>query len=83
MIVLAGLHHDRDLHVFQVHRFAQHIEAARRQAVLVITVFQVALVHLARNVGLVGIPIEQVERAGRLAQHVFVDDVAPDEIDRA
>ena len=83
MIILGGLQHHGDLDVPHVHLLSEDGVFALGEAVLGIAFLEIAPVDGTGNVGLVRVPVEQVERAGRLAQHVGVNDIAPDEIDRA
>ena len=83
MVGSAGLNENRDLDIAHVHRLAEHFELAARELVLVIELAQIGLMGRARNVCLVGIPIEEVERPGLFAHHVIVDDIAPNQIGRA
>ena len=82
MVFAARLDRHGDLDIPHVHRLAEHLELALCQFIAAIESVQIGLVDMARNIRLVGVPVEQVEGAGLLAQHVIVDHVAPDEIDR-
>ncbi len=83
MIFTTGLDRDGYVDVLHAHRLAEDTELATAEPVLTIEGIEIGAVCLAGNIGLVGVPVEQVERARLLAEHVVVDDIAPDEIDRA
>src|SRR5579862_9160993 len=71
----------RPVHLAQVHADAAVAQrAGHAQFVLEVGVAHVAAVHRSRQVGAVGIPVEQVEGRRRAAHQVVVDHVGPDEV---
>src|SRR6185437_13939570 len=77
-------HEKRQLDRAEIDRHAAIGErAGLAQLVGKIRVAQVVAVHRTRQVGAVGVPVEDVERRRGLAQEIVVDYVRPDEIVRA
>src|SRR5450759_876763 len=72
---------DRSLYLRQVDRHA----ALRRLAAILDVVFEISIasvpaIHRTWQTDTIGIPIQQVERVGRCALEIVIDDVAPDQI---
>src|ERR1700692_2643001 len=81
MVLVGREEIDRSLYLRQVDRDA----ALRRLAGNLDVVFEISIasvpaVHRTRQTDAVGIPIQQVERVGRCALEIVIDDVAPDQI---
>ena len=83
MVGAAGLNKDRRGDVGHGDGRSEHFERPTRQFIPVIELFQIGLVGGPGNVRLISIPVKQVEGLWRFAQHVVVDDIAPDQIGRA
>ena len=71
---------DRHLHLREVEqRVVQH-HAAGGETVLQIAVAQVIRMVRGRHSRRIRIPVQQVERGGRLSLQVIADDIRPDQV---
>src|SRR3546814_10726554 len=69
MVLAAGLQVDGNFDLAEVEALAGQFQLARlRQQVLLVHVAQVEAVHLGRHARAVGIPVQQVEGEGLLAE---------------
>jgi hypothetical protein len=83
MVGLAGHRAKRHLHALQRDRLAADLVALVGEPVLLAQPAQVFDRHLRRQVGAVAVPVEQIERRRRLAQHVAADRRPVDQVVRA
>ena len=83
-VVLAGrqiVH--RHPHLRQVEQGVVQHHAAGGQPVLQVAVAQIVGMVRRRHPRRIGIPVQQIERGGRLSLQVIADDVGPDQVVRA
>ncbi len=84
VIFTRGVHIGRQLHRLQVQRHPGHGErAGLAHLVFEIGVAQIPGKQRPRQIGRIGIPVQQIERRRRFALEVIADDVIPHQIVRS
>ena len=80
VILAGGEIVDRDLHRLEIDQAVAEHHLALRQFVVEIAIAQIERMIGGRHPRGIGIPVQQIEREGRLALQIIVDDIGPDQV---